>query len=538
MNTIAIFKQGKFIGWMIALMVAAALPVLATTEVKLVASDAADGDQFGRAVDISGNYLVVGVNEDDDVGERSGSAYIFKWETDHWVEDVKLVAPDGTGGAQFGYAVSISGDTVLIGAFRDKESGNQAGAAYIWKRNGTAWQFVQKLQPVAPEANSEFGNAVSIDGDYAVICAHRAQHLGNMTGAAYVFERNGATWIQDAKIVEDTLSPSGFFGSSADISGNTLIVGAYNDQTSGYLSGAAYVYAHDGVNWNLTQKLLPSDLMDGAGFGKSVSFWSTWALIGAPGADGTAPDTGAAYVFRNNAGTWSQVQKLSPEPPSPDQSFGWAVDVKDGYAVIGAPWYSTESINYVGKMYVYGLSGSTWTGGQGFTASDMNVNAQLGMAVSVQANEAIVGAHGSEFSGFYPGAAYWYQDFSMPTPTATPTPTAIAYDIGMYDTELNAGDLFRLTRSCYNPLAAVAVDEYIILDVYGSYWFWPSWSTTVDFETWTLPAGGGSDDVILEFTWPNVTGTAEDLRFWGAFLAGGTTDLIVYDMVEWEYSDK
>ena len=206
--------------------------------------------------------------------------------------------------------------------------------------------------------------------------------------------------------------------------------------------------------------------------------------------------------------------------------------------MIGAPWYSTETINYTGKMYVYALSGSTWSGGQGFIASDMNINAQLGMGVSIQNNEAIVGAKGALNSEDYTGAAYWYQDFSMPTPTATPTPTAIAYDIGMYDTELNAGDLFRLTRSCYNPLAAVTVDEYIILDVYGSYWFWPAWSTTADFETWTLPAGTGADDTILEFSWPVVDGRVEDLRFWGAFLTSGTVDLIIYDMVTWGYTDK
>lgn len=530
-----ICKPGTAIGWLSVMLLLAALPALATTEVKLVAGDAADADEFGRAVDISGNYLIVGAHEDDDMGERSGSAYIFRWDTDHWVEDTKLVAPDGTSGCQFGYAVSISGDYVLIGAFRDKESGNQAGAAYIWKRSGTTWQYVQKLQPTVPEANSEFGNAVSIDGDYAVIGAHRAQHLGNMTGAVYVFERNGANWIQDAKLVEDSLTTSGFFGCSVDLLGNNLIVGASNDYTSGYLSGAAYMYLHDGVDWNFTQKLLPSDLVDAAQFGRSVSLWSTWALIGAPGADGTAPDTGAAYVFRSSGGTWTQQQKLSPSPPSPDQSFGWAVDVKDGYAVVGAPWYSTETMNYTGKMYVYMLSGSAWAGGQGFTASDMNVNAQLGMSVSVQNNETIVGAQGAEVTGFYSGAAYWFQDFTAPTPT--PTPAAVTYDIALYDNDLEAGDLFRLTRACFNPFAAVTVDEYILLDVYGSYWFWPAWSTSPDFETWGLPSGSGNDDVILEFTWPTVEGTAEDLRFWGAFLTSGTTDLIVYDMVTWGYEN-
>ena len=103
MKVVAIMKQGKSFVWLMMLLVVATMPALATTEVKLVASDAAGYDEFGQAVDISGNYLVVGAHEDDDMGERSGSAYIFRWDTDHWVEDAKLVAPDGTSGCQFGY---------------------------------------------------------------------------------------------------------------------------------------------------------------------------------------------------------------------------------------------------------------------------------------------------------------------------------------------------------------------------------------------------------------------------------------------------
>ncbi|MBN1296476.1 hypothetical protein JXA80_06825, partial [bacterium] len=479
-----------------------------------------------------------GAQEDDDMGDRSGSAYIFIWEADHWSEDTKLVAPDGTPGSQFGYSVAIAGDYVIVGAFRDTEHGNQAGAAYIWKRVGTTWQYVQKLQPTIPEANSEFGNAVALTGDYAVVCAHRAQHLGNMTGAVYVFERNGSQWIQDAKIVEDSLSPSGFFGCDAAISGNNLIVGANKDATSGFLSGAAYVYLHDGVNWNLQQKLLPSDMMDNIGFGKSVAIDSNCAIIGAPVADGLAPDTGAAYVFYSSAGSWTQTQKLSSDPPSPDEGFGWAVDLCDGYIAVGAPWFSSQTVNFAGKMVVFTESGSAWLGGQGFTASDLNVNAQLGMSVSVQMDEAIGGAYGAEHEGSFTGAAYVFRDFTSATPTPTPTPSSITYDIDLYDTNLRSGDVFRLTRKYFNPFAAQPVDEYILLDVYGSYWFWPGWSMTPNWAMWTCPAATGGGDVILEFTWPMVDGTVEDLRFWGAFLAGGTTQLIVYDKVTWGYSNK
>ncbi|MCD4655835.1 FG-GAP repeat protein, partial [bacterium] len=448
------------------------------------------------------------------------------------------VAPDGTGGEQFGYSVSISGNYALIGAFRDQENGGQAGAAYIWWNNGSSWQYVHKLTPNVPEAGMEFGNAVSIDGDHAVVCGHRAKYLDDMIGAAYVFERCGTTWIEKTKIFENDLTPSGFFGCAADISGNTLIVGARSDATSGTNTGAAYTFTNNGTQWAFDQKLTASDAAASANFGVSVALWSNWALVGSDAADGTVPDTGAAYIFQYSSGSWIQKSKLSPELASPDQSFGWAVDIEDGYAVIGAPWYSTENIQLVGKVSVFILDGTEWLPRMSLVASDMNVNAQLGFSVSVQSDETIVGAYGAYHDESYPGAAYWFQDFSVPNPTPTPTPSVITYDIDMYDKLLANGDLFSLTRSYFNPLTPLDVDEYIILDVYGCYWFWPGWSEVAESQRWNLPGSAGADETILEFPWPEVAGEATDLIFWGAFLVAETVDLVVYDFVEWGYSNK
>ncbi|HPQ39924.1 MAG TPA: FG-GAP repeat protein, partial [bacterium] len=150
-------------------------------------SDREDQDEVGRAVDMDGETILMGAPEEDEMGTRSGAAYIFKWYGGTWVQEVKLMAPDGVSGAQFGYAVSLSDEYALVGAFRDSEHGNQAGAAYLWHRVGGSWQYVQKLVPAVPLANIEFGNAVAINGDYAVIGAHRYEHMGNMTGGVYVF---------------------------------------------------------------------------------------------------------------------------------------------------------------------------------------------------------------------------------------------------------------------------------------------------------------------------------------------------------------
>lgn len=123
---------------------------------------------------------------------------------------------------------------------------------------------------------------------------------------------------------------------------------------------------------------------------------------------------------------------------------------------------------------------------------------------------------------------------SDPEPTATPS--ALWYQLNMPDTRMSAGDTFLLERDCGNPEPAdLAVDEYIILDVGGYYWYWPAWSAEPDWQPWTMPAGAGCTDTIITFSWPAVNGSAENIRFWGALLNQGTANLIVYTWIDWSY---
>ena len=513
--------------------------VLASQEQKLLADDGDDGDRLGSAVAIEGNYLVCGAPEDDAAANRSGSAYVFKWETDSWVQHSKIVPADAQSGAQFGNAVAMAGNYLLIGAFRDKEHGNQAGAAYLWERFGDTWSFQTKLTPNTPQANSEFGYSVAINGDYAVIGAHRYEHSGENIGAAYVFERNGMSWVQDAMLLETGLTPSSSYGCAVGVNGNTIMVGAKDDATTGISTGAVYIYDHDGVNWNFLQRMVHPNGNDNDHFGCSLAIdTGGWAIVGADAGNGSAVDSGLAYICNYHNGTWGPFIKHVPIPSEPDVGFGWSVAMKGGSAAVGAPWTNAEGVTLSGKVHTYNYDGSTWQYGATFTASDPTFNGHLGYSVAVQNNEGVFGAIGAENNGDYTGAGYWNFDFSKPNPTATPTPVSITYDIHMIDDNLKEGDTFSLRRACYNPISTRDVDEWIILDVFDSYWYWPGWDVNPVSFTWSLPFGVDYDDVILEFDWPLVEGDVTGLRFWGAFLEAGTVDLIEYDMVEWGYSNK
>jgi len=123
-------------------------------------------------------------------------------------------------------------------------------------------------------------------------------------------------------------------------------------------------------------------------------------------------------------------------------------------------------------------------------------------------------------------------------PTPTPTPGVVWYDLVMADTDLHTGDLFLLERECGNPLETLlTADEYIILDVFGLYWFWPGWTQNLDKMQLDLSSGEHRNDTILTFVWPENTGSGSGLRFWGAILFAQTMDLIDYDVVEWAYTE-
>jgi FG-GAP repeat len=530
-----LFERFYLCGLLISVTLVIGSAVPATDEVKILPGDPENEDEFGRSVSISGDYILIGNPEDDDMGPRSGSAYIFRWNGSTWIQNTKLVAPDGTSTAQFGCSVSISGEYALVGAFRDKAGGNQAGAAYIWRHSGGVWVYVDKLVPAVPEPNSEFGNAVVTDGNYAVISAHRAEHMGKGTGVIYIFERNGLNWVEDAKLAADDLGDAAYYGNDANVLGNTLMVGAIGEASAGSYTGAVYVYDHSGTSWDFKQKLMASDTIGDARFGRSIALWNTWALIGAETVDGVVTDTGAAYIFRLVAGTWTEQAKLEPSDPIPGQGFGFSVDMCPNYALIGSPFYS-DSVDNSGKLYLLTLEADEWIQHMTMMPSDPNEGAWFGYSVAVQSEEALAGAFGAEHAGIQTGAAYWFQDFTATAPTATPS--VLTYDIILYDDYLSEDDLFRLSRQYINPSGALAVDEYIILDVFGAFWFWPGWSETVDYKTWTLPAGSADSETILQFTWPAVDGTVTGLKFWGAILHAGTSDLILYDMEEWGYSSK
>jgi hypothetical protein len=157
-----------------------------TQQAKLVAPDAAAGDQFGFGVTIDGDRVSVGAPFDDDVGANSGSVHVFTRTGTTWLHEAKIVALDAAAEDRFGTAVATNGSLLIVGAPRDGAAGSQRGSAYVFTRTGSTWNETTKLVPVDNDTGDQFGISVAISGD-VIVGAHNDDDAGNNSGSAYVF---------------------------------------------------------------------------------------------------------------------------------------------------------------------------------------------------------------------------------------------------------------------------------------------------------------------------------------------------------------
>jgi hypothetical protein len=471
------------------------------------------GDQFGYSVAVAGDTVVVGarledssttgVNSTPDEGAiDSGAAYVFVRSAGVWTQQAYL-KPGAVGTTQagdwFGSSVAISGDTLVVGALRedsittgvnsspDDIGGNNlnSGAAYVFVRSAGVWTEQAYLKPTAvgtTQAGDQFGYSVAISGDAVVVGARFEDSSAtgvNSTpdesaadsGAAYVFVRSAGVWTQQAYLkpaAVGTTQAGDWFGYSVALSGDTVVVGAYVEDSattgvnstpneSGDGSGAAYIFVRNAGVWAQQAYLKPAAIgttQAGDRFGCSVAVSDDTVVVGAQledssttgvnsTSDESATDSGAAYVFVRNTGVWTQQAYLKPAAVGTTQAgdrFGWSVALSGGTVVVGAFWEdsSTTGVNSTadesaaasGAAYVFVRSAGVWTqqaylkpAAVGTTQADDN----FGWSVALSGDTVVVGAYLEDSSttgmnstpnengaSFDSGAAYTFTGLGIP----------------------------------------------------------------------------------------------------------------------------
>lgn len=372
----------------------------------LKASNTQAGDNFGTAVAISGDTIVVGATNEDSAStgvdsmpnesaSNSGAAYVFFRSGGSWSQQGYLKASNTGASDLFGESVSVSGDTVVVGAAKE---GSLSGAAYVFTRSAMTWSQQAFLKALNSDTNDNFGTSVAISGDSIVVGAsgESSSTLGvnsspnnsaSSSGAAYAFTRNGISWSQQAYLKASNTESNDLFGTSVAISADTIVVGAHGEDSSstGVNSmsnelangaGAVYVFVRSGVMWSQQAYIKASEVGDLDFFGYSVDISNDTLVVGAywedsstTGVDSTpnegAGDSGAAYAFNRNGLVWSQQHYLKASNTDSGDLFGFNVAASGNLIVVGALFEDSstmgvdstpnEGASDSGAAYVYGV---------------------------------------------------------------------------------------------------------------------------------------------------------------------------------------
>lgn len=408
----------------------------ATQSRKIVANDGDTTDGFGVSLAISsdGSTTIIGAPGDEDPnGDGTGSAYVFSNDGGSWTQEAKLAAEDGNSSAAFGTSVAVSDDgaTAIIGAPGNQPNDGRAGTAYVFSGGDSSWTKEAKLTGEAEYMADAFGWSVGISGDGSTAVIGDTMDQGssetseviNPVGEAYVFSRTGTSWTRETKFSPNTVDPNEvgvMFGGSVAVSnhGATVIVGARRgDDATGNRTGAAYVYSNTGGSWTEEATLVSTDRETDDYFGESVALSSdgSTAIIGARrdnNSNGQA--AGSAYVFSADGSSWTQEAKLSAKNGTRYERFGWSVAMSDGGSTttIGAPGGRVPSVSHSGSVYVFSNAGGTWMQEAKLTANDGDADDYFGNSVVLwnEGSKVAIGASGDEDpNGNRAGSVYVFE---------------------------------------------------------------------------------------------------------------------------------
>ncbi len=388
---------------------------------KLLAADGGPADVLGWSIAVDGDTVLVGAPLDDvDDVVDAGSVSVYRFIGSEWIEQQKLVASDGQEGDQFGVAVAISGDAAVVGAFWDDDNGNKSGSAYVFRFDGKRWTQEQKL--LAPDGGELdwFGYSVGIEDDLIVVGAGSHDHDDVLySGAAYLFRFDpGATlWSEEQELRASDAAERDGFGLSVALFGSTVVVGAPADEIDeGIGSGSAYVFGLNGDKWIEVQKLVAMGEPASEAMGISASIWNDTILLGAFFADGEEESSGAAYVFRFDPKTsmWVQENRLVADDGASGDQFGWRVTIGDNVLVVGAREDDNSNGMDAGSAYVYAFDGVSWQPGAKLTSADGAANDRFGSSAAVVAEQVLVGSPNDDDNGSSSGSAYLYR-LNVPT---------------------------------------------------------------------------------------------------------------------------
>jgi hypothetical protein len=384
-------------GALIAASMACALPSTAIETATLLSPAPSAAAEMAYAIDVDGTLIAIGAPGEN---ANAGAIYLTDCATLPCTPPLRITPDDLAAGDAFGTAVRLSGNTLIATA-----TGPEPGAAYVYVRNGESWIEAARLMPDGSPAGERFGISASLSGERLAIGADRS---GTGAGAVYVFARSGTAWTQEARLTASGGAERDGFGGSIALDADTLLVGAPLTGSAAdpgsYARGIGYVFVRDGSTWSVQATLVPSKSADGDLFGFSVDLAGDRAIIGAPYA---ASARGSAYVYTRSGATWTEQNQLAAAEGATGDEFGWSVALADDAVLVGAPFAGQLADAPCGASYRFDGPALAQSGSSAIEAPQLNELA--GWALAASGERWIASAPGHVTADLdHAGAAYWF----------------------------------------------------------------------------------------------------------------------------------
>ncbi|MEE2681054.1 MAG: hypothetical protein VX641_01655 [Planctomycetota bacterium] len=353
-----------------------------------IAPEGAAERRFGTCVELGPRWLVIATDHGEDGSFDPGTVRIYD-TNDPGSPPVDLLrAPPRRWPDEFGSAIDLEDDRLLIGAPGDSEVEWDRGAAWIFEFRDS-WERIGGLVPSSTSAGDRFGDSVALAGEWAAVGAPRSDRAGMDAGAVHLFQSIDEQWIETQIIVAPDAAVADFFGDCVAISGEWMAVGAWGDDDHGEKTGAVWIFHLEGGRWRSVQKIVPADSEARDLFGWTVGLSAGWMLIGSSGWNS---NQGAVYAYRLEDRVWRRRQRLRAREATTDEWMGHALSVRKDLLAAGAPG-CREGDRIEGAIDLFRLREGRWiwiqrVRAEGATWRQPN---QFGWSVSTDGRRILVG---------------------------------------------------------------------------------------------------------------------------------------------------
>ena len=379
----------------------------------VVGSDTGRGDWFADSLAVDGDWLAVGAFRDDDAGENAGAVYLFRRERSGWTEVDKLVPPTAEAADETGFDVALQGDMLLVsalGGFSDPPSERSRGRVHVYVRRAEQWRATQELLAPDGRAGEHFGFSLALDGDRLAVGAKNARggadDEAERAGAVYVYRRAGDEWSLERRLTAADGGAGDAFGSDLALRGPRLLVGAPEVDRDGRTNvGAVYGFEHRDGRWQDGGVVLtPPPDSSAVHFGIGLAAAGEHAFVGASHW-AERPGGGAVHVFERVGADWRAVATLTDCLGEPSDMLGFRVAAANGRVIAGAH-LADATARDGGAVAMFGLVDGLWRQVGRTAARDGDRDDHYGVALATDGRELFVGAERADVTGRESGALY------------------------------------------------------------------------------------------------------------------------------------